>query len=152
MSLHGRTLLCLATVLTIAGCTHATAPSAPTALYYLKSIGARPLPASAVAAPNMNSVTILAEGLYLDGIGIATRSRTVQGATPGSSQVVISRYAYTLSNDVLMLGDSPCGVADICVAHTPEQGTIFNGTLTLTAVTTGGVAAPAFVYQLSLPD
>lgn len=151
MSFTVRSLARMAAALCLAGCTNVAAPSPPTASFLLKSIGARPLPTPAVVAPNVNSVTILSEVLFLDGIGIATRSTTVQGATPGSSQRVVARYAYTLVDDVLTLGDPPCGVADICLGHAPERGTIVAGVLTLSSVA-GGVSAPAYVYQRIMPD
>ena len=146
-----RLLFLLAAVLASGGCASATAPPVASDVYYLQSIDGRPLPTSPTAPPNANGQTILADELVLDHLGTATRSRTLPGSNPSTTQRFTVRYAYVLTDGVLTLGNVICPPDFVCLEHTPEQGRIDQNTRTLT-LTTIGQAAPVLMYHIWMPD
>lgn len=131
----------LAVLLLSSGCGAATAPNV-SATYVLASIDGRPLP-TALNANDAQAPRIVWETLYLDGVGTATRARTILAASPAVEQGSTLRYQYALKDGVLTLGSGMCGPADICTA--PESGHLVGGTLTLTVP--GSPTAPVLVYQ-----
>jgi hypothetical protein len=116
-----------------AGCHSATRPS-PAEAFELRSVDGRPLPTTRPNDPSSNGATILHEELVLDGSGVATRSTTVQGATPSTPTTFVVPYAYTRVGDVVTLGNVLCGPAALCIQHFPEHGPIEGDALTLSPV------------------
>jgi hypothetical protein len=123
-----------AAALALTAACHTTSEPAPVDRFDLTSVDGRPLPTTRTNDPSSNGATILHEELVLDGSGVATRSTTVEGATPSTPATVVVSYAYTRVGDVITLNNVLCGPAALCIQHFPEQGSIEGDVLTLSPV------------------
>lgn len=147
-----RPLFKLAALLTLVGCTWSTLPDSGPDEFDLRSIDGRHLPTSATSAPGASSVTILSEQLNLATDGTATRNRMVQGPTPSTPYLSHARFAYSLVDGVVTLGEQLCAPNELCPMHVPEQGRITDGNLPLAALGATAGASPVFLYQRYKPD
>lgn len=135
-----RLALVAVAALALPGCRSDTAP-VQSGVFVLTSIDGRPLPTGLSSDPN--AVVVVDEELSLDGNGVATRTRAVQGLTPSQVETSTVRYSYTLVDGVLTIGNVLCGPGALCVLHVPEQGVVAGDVLTLMASSSG----PALVYR-----